>query len=270
MKMKFAIGLSVLVTSGAWAGISDNFEGYTQGGLPGGVWQDAVNFIDSPTHAGDSISVIQTADAFGNQTNAVQIADHVGTSGGMMASVHTANVQRFDIDVRLDQQGNGSVPNWMSATGFFQDTDQTDFNWSPQAVVYASGNGRFRLFVQNNDGRGSGSRDFGMGAGQWALDTWYRVSLEVDTENGIFDASVTNIASGELLSSTHRTYTGWNSEFGQYDLVSVNDGEYGTTPGSIGNMSSYDNASYVPTPSSLTILGAGALFMNRRRRTSTN
>ncbi|MDF1810079.1 MAG: hypothetical protein P1U42_10325 [Phycisphaerales bacterium] len=268
MKLLSAISVSLFVTSGACAGIFDDFEGYSPGGLPGGVWQDAVNFIDSPTHPGDSISVIQTADAFGNQTNAVQIADHVGTSGGMMAAVNPANIQRFEIDVRLDQQGNGSAPNWMSATGFFQDTDQTDFNWGPQAVVYASGNGRFRLFVQNNDGRGSGSRDFGMGAGQWSLDTWYRVSLEVDTENGIFDASVTDITSGELLSSTHRTYTGWNSEFGQYDLVSVNDGEYGTSSGTIGNMSSYDNANYVPTPSSIMILGAGALLTNRRRRVS--
>jgi hypothetical protein len=266
MRMIFGMGALCLSAAITNADIADDFEGYAVGGLPGGIWQDAVNFIDEPTHPGDSISVIQTVDAFGNNTNAVQIADHVGTSGGMNARVIHTDIQRFEIDVRLDQRGDGSTPNWMSAVGFFQDTDQTDFNWSPQAVVYASGNGRFRLFIQNNDGRGSGSRDFGMGVGQWEMDTWYRVSLEVDSINGVFDASVIDIATGEELASTHRTYTGWNSEFGQYDLVSVNDGEYGTNPGTAGNMSSYDNANYVPAPSAFGVIAIGGLFVSRRRR----
>jgi len=268
MEMKKITAIVALALSAgvAFGDIADDFEGYAVGGLPGGAWQDAVNFIDEPTHPGDSISVIQTVNAFGNQTNAVQIADQIGTSGGMMSQVDHTDTQRFEIDVRLDQRGNGSSPNWMSASGFFQNTDQTDFNWSPQAVVYAASNGRFRLFVQNNDGRGSGSRDFAMGNGQWAMDTWYRVSLEVDSVNGIFDASVTDIASGDVLSTTHRSYAGWNAEFGQYDLVSVNDGEYGSNPGTIGNMSSYDNANYVPAPSALGVLGLGGMMATRRRR----
>jgi len=266
--MKMLIGIGALAVCGTLASgdIADNFEGYAIGGLPGGVWQDAVNFIDEPTHPGDSISVIQTVDAFGNATRAVQIADHVGTSGGMMASVTHTDVQRFEIDLRLDQQGNRNGANWMGAVGFFQETDQTDFNWSPQASVYAASNGRFRLFVQNNDGQGSGARDFGMGVGQWALDTWYRVSLEIDSVNGVFDASVINIATGEVLSSTHRTYLGWNTEFGQYDLISVNDGEYGSDPGTIGNMSTYDNANYVPAPGVVGIMSLGGLCATRRRR----
>ena len=266
--MKEAIGIVALSVCAAMAigGLSDDFESYVIGGLPGGAWQDATDFINFPTHPGDSVSVIQTSDAFGNLTNAVQISDHVGTSGGLISQVEHTSVQRFEIDVRLDQQGNGSAPNWMSAVGFFQDTDQSDFNWSPQAVVYASNNGRFRLFVQNADGRGGTSRDFGMGLGAWSLDTWYRVTLEVDSENGVFDASVIEIATGEELSSTHRVYTGWNSEFGQFDLVSVNDGEYGSNPGTRGNMSTYDNASYTPAPGALGVLAIGGLGATRRRR----
>tara|TARA_R110002072_G_scaffold150953_1_gene299733 strand:- start:76754 stop:77560 length:807 start_codon:yes stop_codon:yes gene_type:complete len=266
--MKEAIGIVALSVCAGMAvgGISDDFESYVLGGLPGGVWQDATSFIDEPTHTGDSVSVIQTTDAFGNLTNAVQINDHIGTSGGIMGRVEHTSVQRFEIDVRLDQPGNGSSPNWMSAVGFFQETDQTDFNWSPQAMVYASNNGRFRLFVQNADGRNSASRDFGMGLGSWSLDTWYRVSLEVDTENGIFDASVVEIATGEELSSTHRVYSGWNSEFGQYDLVSANDGEYGSTPGTRGNMATFDNTSYTPAPGALGVLTIGGLGATRRRR----
>jgi hypothetical protein len=266
MKTEIGIVTAVFFSSLAMADISDDFESYSSGTLPGGVWQDAVNFIDEPSHPGNSISVIQTADAFGNNTNAVQIADHVGTSGGMMARVDAAENQRFEIDVRLDQRGNGSTPNWMSAVGFFQDTDQTDFNWGPQAVVYAAPNGRWRLFIQNLDGQGSFSRDFGMGNGQWSMDTWYRVSLEVDTANGIFDASVVDVATGQVVSSTNRSFVGWNSEFGQYDLVSVNDGEYGSNPGTVGNMASFDNASYVPTSGTLGMLIVGGLMGTQRRR----
>jgi hypothetical protein len=248
------------------ADVVDDFESYTPGGLPGGVWEDATAYIDAPTHTGNSVSVIETTDAFGNATRAVQINDHVGTSGGMMSDVGHRDTQRFEIDVRLDQRGNGSVPNWMSAVGFFQNTDQTDFNWNPQAVVYASGNGRFRLFVQNADGQGGASRDFGLSGGVWSLDTWYRVSLEADTLNGIFDVTITDLESGSVIADVTRTYTGWDAGFGQYDLISVNDGEYGSNPGTIGNMSTYDNARYVPAPGAIGLFGAGALAAMRRRR----
>lgn len=248
------------------ADIVDDFESYVPGGLPGGIWEDATSYIDAPTHTGNSVSVIDTTDAFGNATRAVQINDHVGTSGGLISDVGYASTQHFEIDVRLDQRGNGSAPNWMSAVGFFQDTDQSDFNWSPQAVVYASGNGRFRLFVQNADGQGGASRDFGLSGGVWSMDTWYRVSLEADTVNGIFDVMITDLETGNVIADVTRTYTGWNAAFGQYDLISVNDGEYGNNPGTIGNMSTYDNARYVPAPSALGVLGLGAIAAMRRKR----
>ena len=266
MKTIMGIGALMLCAGLAVGDIADDFESYGVGSVPGGVWQDTINFIDAPTHPASSVSVIQTADAFGNMTNAVQIVDHIGSSGGMMSRVGAAAFQRFEIDVRLDQQGNGSSPNWMSAIGFVQDTEQADFNWSPQAFVYTTGSGRFRLYVQNNDGQGTGFRDWGMGVGQLSLDSWYRVSLEVDTVNGIFDASVIDVATGDVLSSTHRTYTGWDAGFGQYDLVSFMDGEYGSNPGTISNISTYDNANYVPAPGVLGIAALGGMCATRRRR----
>lgn len=248
------------------AGITDDFESYALGGLPGGAWADATAYIDAPTHTSNSVSVIDTTDAFGNATRAAQINDHVGTSGGLISDVGYAASQRFEVDVRLDQRGNGSQPNWMSAVGFFQDTDQSDFNWSPQAVVYASGTGRFRLFVQNADGQGGASRDFGLSGGVWSMDTWYRVSLGVDTVDGIFDVMITDLETGTVIADVTRTYAGWDSAFGQYDLVSMNDGEYGSNPGTIGNMSTYDNASYVPAPGAMALLGCAGLAATRRRR----
>ena len=82
----------------------------------------------------------------------------------------------------------------------------------------------------------------------------------------MFGVKISDLATGDVLTDVSRTYTGWDTEFGQYDLVSVNDGEYGSNPGSIGNMSSYDNANYVPAPGAIGMIAAGGLFISRRRR----
>ncbi len=269
MLQRCAIGALMLLGTPAWGDVVDNFEGYAVGGAPGGIWHDASSFIDNPTNPGPTVSVINTTNAQGNATQAVQISgDNIGTSGGIMGRVEHTNIQRFETDLRLDRAGNGSSPNWISAAGFFQETDQTDFNWSPQAVVYSTGNSRrFRLFVQNADGRGSAARDFGLGAHTWEFDTWYRLALEVDTESGVFDVSIINLESGAVLTERTRAYSGWNSAFGQYDLISVNDGEMGTNPGTVGNMATIDNVNYVPAPGSMVALvGAGLIGSSRRRR----
>ncbi|MGJ8637588.1 MAG: hypothetical protein ACSHX5_12155 [Phycisphaerales bacterium] len=262
-----AIAALVLLSTSAHAGINDDFESYTLGGNPGGIWEDASSYITNPTNPGPTNAVISTTDAFGNATQAVQIQDGIGTSGGLIANVGHSNIQRFETDLRLDQSGNGSSPNWIAAAGFFQETVQTDFNWMPQAVVYATRNSnRFRLFVQNADGRGGAARDFGLGAHTWSLDTWYRISIEVDTLTGVFETSIIDIETGEILSDVTRTYNGWSSEFGRYDLISVNDGEYGSNPGTIGNMATIDNVNHVPAPSSMITIGACGLIASRRRR----
>ena len=267
MNQFVGIGALALGAGIAFGGIADDFESYAVGGLPGGVWQDAANFIDNPTEEGDSISVIQTVDAFGNSTRAVQIGDQIGTSGGMMASIDTASTHLFEMDLRFDQRSNGSqFNNWMGAVGFVQDTDQADFNSSPQAYIYSAPDLKFHLFVQNGDGPGASSRDFTLGNARWDLNTWYRVSLGVDTEHGIFDAKVTDIATGEVIVDFQRIYNGWNPEFGQFDLLSVSDGEYGNVPGTIPNKSTFDNANYVPAPGMIGFSAIAGIFATKRRR----
>ena len=267
MKFVCAIGAFMLLGTSAWADVTDDFESYTIGESPAGIWQDASSFIDSPTNPGPTVSVIGTTDASGNATQAVQIQNGIGTSGGIISHVGHSAVQRFETDLRLDQRGNGSNPNWIAAAGFFQETEQTDFNWMPQAFVYATKNSnRFRLFVQNADGRGGANRDFALGTNNWELDTWYRIGLEVNSETGVFEISIINKETGEVLIESSRTYAGWNSAFGQFDHITINDGEYGANPGTIGNMATIDNVSYVPAPSTLGIAGFGMVIAGRRRR----
>ncbi len=269
MRAQCAIGALTLTVSAAGAGVvSEGFEGYDIGDSPAGIWRDVSSFIDSPSNPGPTVSVIETQDAFGSMTRAMQInGDGIGSSGGIAGQVEHSRYQRFETDLRLDRGGNGSNPNWIAASGFFQETDQSDFNWMPQAFVYATrGSNRFRLYVRNADGQNGASRDFGLGAHSWSFDTWYRIVLEVDTESGVFDTTIVDIESGETIVEISRTYNGWNSEWGRYDFISVNDGEYGTNPGTIGNIATIDNIGYVPAPGSvMVLLGAGALGARRRR-----
>ncbi|MBO6512679.1 MAG: hypothetical protein JJ974_01785 [Phycisphaerales bacterium] len=267
MKNPCAIAALMLLGTGACAGVVDDFESYTLGGSPSGIWQDASSYIVNPSNPGPTVEVITTTDAMGNATQAVQIQDGLGSSGGIIGQVQHASMQRMEMDVRLDQIGNGSNPNWIAATGFAQLTDQDDINRMPQAFVYADKNSsRFRLYVSNSNGN-TGFRDFGLGAHSWELDTWYRIGLGVNSETGVFEVSIVNAQTGEVLVDVLRGYNGWNSDFGQYDLAGVIDGEYGSNLGTIANMASVDNFSYVPSPGTALALGALGLFASHRRRT---
>jgi hypothetical protein len=261
-----AIAALMLAGTSAWGGVSDDFESYAVGGLPGGDWQDFSDWVANPTIPSPSATVVQTTDAHGNQTRAVQIdGDGIGTSGGIGALVEHSRVQRFEADIRIDQRGDGSYPNWTYAAGFFQVTDQTDPIRMPQALVYSLNNSNeFRLYIHNADGNGGRTRDIAFGV-DYELDTWYRIALEVDTDNGQFSTTIINLESGEQIVDRSITVRNWDSNFGQYNMISLNDGEYGPDIGSIGNITSIDNVSYVPAPASVSLFGFGMLCQRRRR-----
>ncbi len=266
MNVLCRIGIVALCAGTAGADIVDNFESYQPGSVPDGVWEDARHYVDSSTHTGDSVAVIQTTDAFGNPTQAVQVLDHVGTSGGLVSRVNHTHTQRMEVDVRFDQFGNGNVPNWMSAVGFYQELDGTDLNGFPQAMVWASRNGRFRLFVHNAEGQATGADTYALGGYRWRMDTWYRISIEADTLNGLFDVRITDIATGGVVVNNSQQIEDWDPTYGQYNLISMNDGEYGEPIGSVANMASFDNVNYTPTPGSIGVLVCGGVFASRRRR----
>jgi len=268
MKNICAIGVFMLAGTSAWAGVVDDFEGYEVGSMPGGDWQDATDYIENSTIQSPSAGVIDTTDAFGNATRAVQIHENgIGTSGGIALRVEHTDIQRFETDIRIDQVGNGNYPNWTYAAGLFQETDQNDLIRMPQALVYSLNNSRgFRLYIHNADGNGGLTRDISLGSAQYEPGSWYRIAMEVDTTSGDFITTVTDIATGEEVVSHNLSIANWNSDFGQYDLISINDGEYGSNPGTIGNMTTIDNVSYVPAPGAGLVLLCGGIFGTSRRR----
>ena len=260
--------VALLLSAGAVrADIVDDFESYEIGSAPGGVWQDAAAFISDPTNPAPTVTMISTQDAHGAATRAVQITDALGTSGGIAAEIEHQRVQRFETDLRFDQASDGNYPNWIAAAGFFQVTDQADLITMPQALIYSLNSSRqFRLYVHNADGRRGRTLDVSLGSATWEFDRWYRVVFEVDTELGSFSSTIVDIESGETLIESTRTMANWNAEFGQFDLVSVNDGEYGTNAGTRGNMVSIDNAKYTPAPGTVGVMGCAGLLGMRRRR----
>jgi len=268
MLQRCAIGVFMLLGTPAWGGVIDDFESYEIGAFPGGSWHDASDHIDNPTIPSPSASVIQTTNASGNQTQAVQIhGDGIGTSGGIAMSVEHSMIQRFETDIRIDQTGNGSYPNWTYAAGFFQETDQNDLISMPQAVVYSLNNSQaFRLYIHNADGNGGLIRDLSLGAARYELDTWYRIVMEVNTDTGEFLTTIVNLESDEEVINRTLNVDGWNSDFAQYDLISVNDGEYGNNPGTLGNIATIDNVNYVPAPASAWVVGLSVLGLLERRR----
>jgi hypothetical protein len=263
-----AIAALSITTGVCSADVSDDFERYELGLFPGGSWQDASDFVTKSTIPSPTASMIATTDASGSATRAVQIHDALGTSGGIITRVEHQRVQRFEADLRFDQASDGRYPNWIAAAGFFQGTDEPDLISMPQAVIYSLNTDRkFRLYVHNADGNGGRTLDVVLGDNEWEMGSWYRVMLEVDTQTGEFASTVIDLSSGEEIIRSENALNNWESAFGHYDLISINDGEYGSQLGTVGNIATIDNVSYTPSPGVLvSFLAAGGVMSIRRRR----
>ncbi len=251
-----------LFTGHALAGvsISDDFESYPAGSFPGGQWQDIEGrVVDNPT-AGPTMRVIDTIDAFGNATRAIQSGRASGTNG-VFASIGSSRFHHMSVDMRIDSTPQSG--SWPMAVGFTQQTAPgQDINRQSQAVVYAWQTRRFFLFV---------SQEFGGPAANLLLpgfafteDTWYTVSLSVDTELGSFSASIRDAATGDVLTSRDYTAPVWDPSLGDYDSLSFFDGEPVGSAGGV--QATLDNVSYVPTPSAACMMLTALTFWARRRR----
>lgn len=246
--------------------INDDFESYAPGTFPGAPWQDVSTRIDNPTVPAPTAFVLETTGADGLPTQAVQIVDNIGTSSGVMTEIQPADRHTLRMDVRIDQFSDvrGS---WPGGIGFLQDEGASDFNADPQAVLYAWQDGRWHLFVKNSpDGLPIRNTDRILaGIPRINPGTWYTLQLEIDTTTGVFDASVYNATTGELLGEDSLNFTDWDPQFGRFDAIAAFDGEGGTA-GTVGGVSTYDNFSYIPAPSAAIFAAVSAAMAAVRRR----
>ncbi|MEM9661603.1 MAG: hypothetical protein AAF937_04765 [Planctomycetota bacterium] len=259
----------VTVVGGVWGQpvlLEDPFEAYGVGSLPGGPWGDVSSRIVSPTVASPTAAVIETTDAFGLPTRAIQTVDSIGTSSGVLSGFSPVNASRVTADVRIDQFTNvrrGAT--WSAAVGFLQDTGSDDFNTGPQAVVYAAvGAPEYRVFVKN-DGN---SFDFAIPGAAVTLDSWVTIDIAMDAAAGSVVASVSDPVSGQTLGEVGRTFDDWSPAAAQYDAVAFFDGEYNAVGGTQGGLATLDNVVHtvIPAPGGAAVLGVAGVVLARRRR----
>ena len=245
--------------------LDDDFESYQAGSLPDGPWSDVTSRIDAPTVPSPSATVIDTTDAFGNPTRALQTVDAIGTSSGVLAEFAPVAASRLSVDVRIDQFTNvRSGATWSIAVGYLQDSAVDDLNLGPQAVVYAAiGAPTYRVFVFN-DGI---AYDFAIPGATITLGSWVNIDLAIDSAIGSLEASVIDPVSGQVLGAVERTFDVWSPSDAEFDAIALFDGVYRTSGGTRGGQATLDNVVHtvIPAPGGAAVLLGATLLMLRRR-----
>ena len=241
-----AVALIVVLSQGALGQVSDDFEGYKAGEFPGGVWVDVATRIDEPTTPLPTALVVETVGPSGEPTLAVQQIDAIGTSGGILAEIPHADRHFMSMDFRIDQFSDAQGTAWPVAIGYFQDAGGTDLNNDPQALIYTwIRSRRFRLFVKNGNLPNSPALDVQLSSYIPVVGKWYRAQIFADTRSGTFRATVTDLETDTLVGSTTQVFQAWDPEFGRYDAATFLDGEYSSSGGTHGGLTTVDNAVYM-------------------------
>ena len=232
-----ALSLSVLVSGANAQSVRESFESYPAGGLPGGGWLDASERVEGHEILPTAF-VIDTVDAHGQPTRAVQTRNVFGNSQGILLPIEEAPVQTIEVDVRVDETGNGA--SWPMAIGFTQNDGSADINGSPQVLLYAWIDQRWHFFVAN--GPGGMGQDFIVPAPLFEIGRWYRLILTVDHERRIFDTRIVDAATNQTLGGGAVQLLWWDKPL---DTISLFDGDIDDT-GTIGTSASVDNVAYEP------------------------
>jgi len=260
-------GLTIsCVSAFANAAITDNFESYAAGSFPSGKWFDARTLIPGATSPSPSGTVITTTGHTGT-TKAFQTTRSVGTSQGIVTGVKPSSIVSISANVRYDIFDNSNNQNgggWPMALGFFQ-WSGTDPNFSPQVTLYADSTFKnWSLYVQTS----ADPQDFQfirLTSAITATNTWYFMSLQIDTNTGEIKSQVRLANSANFIVNDTRTIAGWNPAFAQYNIAGAIDGEYGTNA-TLGGRATIDNITVVPAPGAIAFALWSTCAVNRRRR----
>lgn len=264
-----AFAACAIVTATNANTITDDFENAAPGQLPGGVWKDVIDRVAGANTPAPTATTIETIDAHGNQTLAVQTIPAVGTSQGIYAEINAAPKHAMTVDVRIDQFSNApTVTRWPIAVGYTYDATNADINEDPHAVIYPYHDGRWYLFIKPTTGDGNGINLL-IPTPLLELDRWYTVSLDADVSAGTFDAAILDAVTGETIGSRSTTVQNWDPAQNQYDAIAFYDGEVGATTGTPGR-ATIDNVNYIPSPGTAAVLVLPACSAMRRCRPRMN
>jgi len=199
--------------SAAQAGIVENFESYAPGTFPSPTWLDAPGFAPVPQGFPvvtlPSARVVATTDALGQATQALQLADSLGSPRGIYTVDGLAPVKTVQADVRVLRYSDGNP----AITGPAQDTPFSlgffDANpaASPFGTLYiSSATHTWHLFYDGVFASDPAGDDLDMQLSA-DLERWYTAFFTYDTVHRSLRAQVNDTASGQVLRINTIQYT---------------------------------------------------------------
>ena len=250
----------------------DNFESYAFGSFPSANWLDARTLIPVPTTASPSGTIITTTGPAGTTTKAFQTRRAVGTSQGLAAIVEPASVMQIAANVRYDRWDNSTNQNgggWPLALGFFQRGAGVDPNFGPQVTLFADSTFRkWSLYIQTSFDS-SQFQFIQLTTSITPLNTWFFMSLQVNTQTGSVTAQVRRSNLSTFVVNQTLTIPGWNPAFARYDAAGALDGEYFTNA-TLGGQATVDDLEIIvpgPWPAGPAACAGGMVLLRRGRRT---
>jgi hypothetical protein len=222
------------------------------------------------------MTVVDTLDAFGQPTKALQSVDGAGAPRGVYAPQATGSTLSVSADVRTLRYANSDpafVLPWQDAAASVSMFTANPAS-SPFASIYASSSTQGWRFAYAGDAAvGPDIDDFDLGAPS-LLNVWYHVALDVDRQTGSFHSRITDMASGVVVVDSVITFANWNPSYDNFDSIlfapyeinaAVPWGPHSTT---IANIMQIDNINIagVPEPGTFALMLAGVLTLARPRR----
>lgn len=237
------IGMAIVASALHAQIITDDFESHQVGSFPGGDWNDITDRTVGSPALSPTMSIIQTTDAHGNPTNAVQTNQEPGTNGFYQYVSPEVPFHHVSMDVRVDSMHSTNA-GWPVSVGYSRYLGEDDVNANPQALIYAWTGRVWNLFIAPGNGRPA--VDLRMSGPQFALGRWYTVSLDVDVQTGMFEAKVFDALSGNLVNSLSHTYAQWDPEIDSFTSITSFDGGNVNSP--LQGQTTIDNVEYSSTP----------------------
>jgi hypothetical protein len=237
------LGLAIVTSTLHAQTITDTFETHQVGSFPGGDWQDIEDRTVGSPAVSPTMLVIETTDAHGKPTHAVQTNQEPGTNGFYLNVPTTVTKHHVTMDVRVDSMHSANA-GWPVSVGYSRYLGQDDVNANPQGLIYVWTGRVWNLFITPGGGRPA--VDLRLNGPQLVVGRWYTVSLEVDVETGQFIAQVFDGETGDLRNSLTYTYPQWNSAIDSYNSITVFDG--GNTASPLQGQSTIDNVVYTSIP----------------------
>ncbi len=221
--------------------ITDNFEAHQVGSFPAQGWHDITDrTVGSPAQS-PSMAVIETTDAQGNPTIAVQTNQEPGTNGLYQEVSTETSFHHLSMNVRVDSMHSANA-GWPAGMGYSRYSGEDDVNANPHAVIYVWTGRVWNLFIAPGDGRPA--VDLRVNGPQFTVGRWYTLTLDVNVATGRFEAKVLDAVTGDLLNTVSHTYAQWDPAIDSFNSITVFDG--GDVNSALQGQSTIDNVQYAP------------------------